>query len=79
MLLELTRPRSVRQGLKYMHENHFVHLDIKPENVMCVNLQKKWVKLIDFGLTRKIEDGQHETMFYPYVFESSFLSEDLTA
>ena len=43
--------------MKYLHDNKFVHLDIKPENVMCVNLEKKWVKLVDFGSARKIGTG----------------------
>jgi serine/threonine protein kinase len=43
-------------GLKYLHENDVIHLDIKPGNVLIDNLG--CVKLADFGASRKLEDGR---------------------
>jgi serine/threonine protein kinase len=38
-------------GVAYLHHNHIVHRDIKPDN--CLFMQdKKQVKLIDFGISR---------------------------
>jgi len=39
-LTEADCTRFVRQicdGIGYMHEKQFIHLDLKPENVMCVS------------------------------------------
>lgn len=42
--------RQICEGLRYMHENNIVHLDIKPENVMFSSKRSNDIKLIDFGL-----------------------------
>ena len=42
----------------YMHEQHIVHLDLKPENILCKSKQSHQVKIIDFGLARKLEPGK---------------------
>ena len=34
-----------------MHENSYVHLDLKPENIMFTTKRSDDLKLIDFGLT----------------------------
>ncbi|VDN59908.1 unnamed protein product [Dracunculus medinensis] len=44
-------------ALKFLHHLHIVHLDIKPENVMLVNKGDLKIKLIDFGLSRRILPG----------------------
>lgn len=51
------------QALKHLHEKQFLHMDIKPENVMVVGLKsgsplpkKPEVKLVDFGVSVKMGD-----------------------
>ncbi|MEM9774635.1 MAG: AAA family ATPase [Chloroflexota bacterium] len=41
------------QGLAYLHRRGILHRDIKPENVLVVD---KVVKLLDFGLSHKVDD-----------------------
>lgn len=46
-------------GLHYLHTLGYVHLDIKPANFVVMNYTKQdiEVKIIDFGLARKLENG----------------------
>uniref|UniRef100_A0A915Q0W2 Protein kinase domain-containing protein n=1 Tax=Setaria digitata TaxID=48799 RepID=A0A915Q0W2_9BILA len=44
-------------AIKHLHDNHVVHLDIKPENVMLKKRGESKIKLIDFGLSRRILPG----------------------
>ncbi|KAL0279933.1 UNVERIFIED_CONTAM: hypothetical protein PYX00_001383 [Menopon gallinae] len=47
--------RQICEGVRYMHENSVVHLDLKPENIMCQTRTSHEIKLIDFGLAQKID------------------------
>ncbi|XP_036144946.1 uncharacterized protein LOC105834071 [Monomorium pharaonis] len=44
--------RQICQGVEYMHQNKIVHLDLKPENIMCRTRTSHQIKLIDFGLAQ---------------------------
>ncbi|KAK8009591.1 hypothetical protein PG989_000524 [Apiospora arundinis] len=45
---------QVLEGLRYMHENNFVHRDLKPTNIMVVNKGPDWfVKIADFGISKR--------------------------
>ncbi|KAJ4429626.1 hypothetical protein ANN_21827 [Periplaneta americana] len=46
--------RQICEGVDYMHQNFIVHLDLKPENIMCHTRTSHQIKLIDFGLAQKI-------------------------
>ncbi|XP_072926800.1 myosin light chain kinase, smooth muscle-like [Hemitrygon akajei] len=58
---ELTEPtcvsyvRQILQGVHFMHQQNIVHLDLKPENVVCVSKDSTRIKIIDFGLARKLD------------------------
>ena len=40
--------------IQYIHEKHYIHQDIKPDNfVMGINNKKKYLHILDFGLSRK--------------------------
>uniref|UniRef100_A0A8C8WYE1 Myosin light chain kinase, smooth muscle n=1 Tax=Panthera leo TaxID=9689 RepID=A0A8C8WYE1_PANLE len=49
--------RQISEGVEYIHKQGIVHLDLKPENIMCVNKTGTRIKLIDFGLARKLENA----------------------
>uniref|UniRef100_A0A8C3S0D9 Protein kinase domain-containing protein n=1 Tax=Chelydra serpentina TaxID=8475 RepID=A0A8C3S0D9_CHESE len=61
---ELTEPTSIQyvrqilEGMQYVHRQSIVHLDLKPENIVCVSTSSHWVKIIDFGLARRL--GEQE-------------------
>ncbi|KAK7118685.1 hypothetical protein R3I94_022247 [Phoxinus phoxinus] len=61
---EHTEPNSVKymrqilEGVQYMHSKRIIHLDLKPENIVCVNGTGTLLKIIDFGLARKQEPGK---------------------
>ena len=49
--------------LEYMHNNNFIHRDMKPDNfLMGVKGKANTVYMIDFGLSKRYRDpktGQH--------------------
>ncbi|XP_017284900.1 myosin light chain kinase, smooth muscle isoform X2 [Kryptolebias marmoratus] len=60
---EHTEPASVRymqqilEGISYMHQQNIVHLDLKPENIVCVDTTGTSIKIIDFGLASRLDDS----------------------
>ncbi|XP_029292579.1 myosin light chain kinase, smooth muscle isoform X1 [Cottoperca gobio] len=42
--------QQILKGIAYMHQQNIVHLDIKPENIVCVDTTGTSIKIIDFGL-----------------------------
>eukprot|EP01102_Stenamoeba_stenopodia_P001732 TRINITY_DN11577_c0_g1_i1.p1 TRINITY_DN11577_c0_g1~~TRINITY_DN11577_c0_g1_i1.p1 ORF type:complete len:544 (-),score=97.72 TRINITY_DN11577_c0_g1_i1:149-1567(-) len=47
---------EVIKGLTYLHKNHFIHRDLKPQNIL-VNAQGI-PKIADFGVSRELDQGQ---------------------
>ncbi|XP_044036078.1 myosin light chain kinase, smooth muscle isoform X2 [Siniperca chuatsi] len=58
-----TEPASVRymqqilEGIAYMHQQNIVHLDLKPENIVCVDTTGTSIKIIDFGFASRLDDN----------------------
>ncbi|XP_017293667.1 myosin light chain kinase, smooth muscle isoform X2 [Kryptolebias marmoratus] len=61
---EYTEPNSARymqqilEGMQYVHKQNIVHLDLKPENIVCVDPSGTRIKIIDFGLATELEKGK---------------------
>ena len=55
---------SIMLAVKYLHQRKFVYRDIKPENVMV--LENGYIKIIDFGTAKEIEDKTKTTMGTPH-------------
>lgn len=57
---EHTEPTSARymqqilEGMQYVHKQNIVHLDLKPENIVCEDTTGTRIKIIDFGLASKL-------------------------
>ncbi|XP_030044024.1 death-associated protein kinase 2 isoform X1 [Microcaecilia unicolor] len=51
--------KQILDGVNYLHAKNIAHFDLKPENIMLLdkNISIPHIKLIDFGLAHKIEDG----------------------
>lgn len=47
--------RQILEGIKYMHQQNILHLDLKPENIVCVDRTGSQIKIIDFGLACKLD------------------------
>ena len=50
--------RQILRGVGYLHDNRVVHLDLKPENVVCVARNSNIIKIIDFGLAKVLQPGE---------------------
>ena len=44
--------RQICEGVSYMHTKSIIHLDLKPENVLCKTRTSCDIKIIDFGLAQ---------------------------
>uniref|UniRef100_A0A3P8SVD2 Myosin light chain kinase, smooth muscle n=1 Tax=Amphiprion percula TaxID=161767 RepID=A0A3P8SVD2_AMPPE len=54
---------QIIDGVSFIHKQGIVHLDLKPENIMCVNKNGSKIKLIDFGLARRLNAGTLKVLF----------------
>ncbi|OHT01793.1 hypothetical protein TRFO_07339 [Tritrichomonas foetus] len=61
-LFDITQKMIIAYGtarsLKIMHDNHFIHRDIKPDNILLDHKLRPY--LTDFGLSRKIAPTQQQ-------------------
>ncbi|KAL3478518.1 kinase-like domain-containing protein [Aspergillus californicus] len=44
---------QVLEGIACLHENEFVHRDLKPDNILVASIRPWWVKISDFGLSKR--------------------------
>ncbi|XP_071027898.1 myosin light chain kinase, smooth muscle-like isoform X2 [Oncorhynchus clarkii lewisi] len=47
--------QQIVEGIGYMHQQNIIHLDLKPENIVCVDHTGTRIKIIDFGLASKLD------------------------
>ncbi|CAG4977767.1 unnamed protein product [Colias eurytheme] len=50
--------RQICEGLQFIHSQKIAHLDMKPENIICLNPNSRLIKIADFGLARVIHERQ---------------------
>ena len=46
--------RQLVSCLEFMHSKNLVHRDVKPENILIFDDELRKIKLMDFGMTRKV-------------------------
>ncbi|XP_030309759.1 serine/threonine-protein kinase 17B isoform X2 [Calypte anna] len=50
--------RQILEGLRCLHANNIVHLDLKPQNILLSSMDPLGdVKIVDFGMSRKLESS----------------------
>ena len=49
--------RAVLTALAHAHGRGLLHLDVKPDNVLCATVPPDW-RLLDFGIARHIDSGR---------------------
>uniref|UniRef100_A0A8D8RG45 Myosin light chain kinase, smooth muscle n=2 Tax=Cacopsylla melanoneura TaxID=428564 RepID=A0A8D8RG45_9HEMI len=47
--------RQICEGVDFIHSKNVIHLDMKPENILCLTKTGNRIKIIDFGLARKFD------------------------
>ncbi|PSN43192.1 hypothetical protein C0J52_11305, partial [Blattella germanica] len=47
--------RQICEGIEFIHKQNILHLDMKPENILCLTKTGNRIKIIDFGLARKYD------------------------
>ncbi|CUS11451.1 unnamed protein product, partial [Tuber aestivum] len=51
--------KQILEGLDIMHQQGIAHRDLKPANIFVVSMSPVWVKLGDFGISKRIQ--AHDT------------------
>lgn len=47
--------RQVCEAVEFIHSKNILHLDMKPENILCLSREGNRIKICDFGLARKYD------------------------
>ncbi|KAM3917071.1 serine/threonine-protein kinase 17B [Leptodactylus fuscus] len=51
--------RQIIEGVKFLHENNVVHLDLKLQNILLSSIEPPGdIKIVDFGMSRKIGNSE---------------------
>ena len=56
--------RQICAAVLHMHHQSILHLDLKPENIMCVDKTGSRIKLIDFGLARRFDPSSNVKVMF---------------
>ncbi|KAL3276532.1 hypothetical protein HHI36_011907 [Cryptolaemus montrouzieri] len=56
--------RQICEGVDFIHKQRILHLDMKPENILCLTKTGNRIKIIDFGLARRFDpDKKLQVLF----------------
>uniref|UniRef100_A0A674HJ43 Obscurin n=1 Tax=Taeniopygia guttata TaxID=59729 RepID=A0A674HJ43_TAEGU len=56
--------KQILEGIKYLHDNNILHLDIKPLNILMVYPEREDLKICDFGFAQRITPVQPQYSKY---------------
>lgn len=67
--------RQICEAVDFIHSQRILHLDLKPENVLCLTKTGNRIKIIDFGMARKYDpEKKLQVLFGTPEFVGMFLS-----
>ncbi|RPA99835.1 kinase-like protein [Choiromyces venosus 120613-1] len=66
--------KQVLNGLQVMHGNNIAHRDLKPENIFVVSMSPVWVKLGDFGTSKRVHG---DTAFRSQVYTDCYVAPEV--
>ncbi|CAM4600906.1 unnamed protein product [Lepidochelys kempii] len=56
--------KQLLEGLRYLHDNNVLHLDIKPPNILMIYPEREDIKICDFGFAQKINPSEPQYSKY---------------
>ena len=62
---------SITSSIEVIHDNHIIHKDIKPSNII-INQETKEVRLIDFGLASQL-NSEYQSVKNPNFLEGTLI------
>jgi serine/threonine protein kinase len=65
--------RQILEGIRFLHEKHIAHCDIKLSNILLTD-DKKDIKIIDFGVSQIVQEGE---MLHAEVGSPSFIAPEV--
>ncbi|ETW40048.1 CAMK protein kinase [Plasmodium falciparum NF135/5.C10] len=65
-------------ALQYLHSNNIIHRDIKAENFLFKNKNTKNIKLIDFGMAKRV-NNKKKNIYNIYIYIYYTMSSDIWA
>ncbi|KAF2309416.1 hypothetical protein GH714_002132 [Hevea brasiliensis] len=65
--------RMILKGLSSIHDNGYVHCDLKPANILVFpsDQQDFQLKIADFGLAKEPDEGNSRKFLYQYTFHGT--------
>lgn len=69
---------NLLSAVKFLHDRDICHRDIKPENILFKRHNDDQIKLIDFGLSKQLNEGERmkKKVGTPYYLAPEVLEED---
>ena len=67
--------RQILEGLAVLHGQNWAHRDLKPPNIFVVDTSPWWVKIGDFGISKRIRSGN--TRFQTMIGTPDFVAPEV--